>query len=127
GGAERSPPSGRRVPESPGPQPPDGQFRNDQLPSACPPAEGPSVSRPTRWLSAGRQLPAVAREPAERCRLLHGHRPVMHLDPAAPFEAAQRGVDALPAAPGLPRELLLAHPGPDDAVLAPRLVEQHLR
>src|SRR6516225_7535224 len=100
---------------------------NDQLPSACPGAAEPSVSRPTRWLSGCQHSPAVAGEPGEGHRLPHGHRPVTHLDPAAPFETAQRGVDALPAASGLTRELLLAHPGAEHAVVAPGLAEQHLR
>jgi len=49
----------------------------------------------------------------------------MHLNPSSSLEAAQRGVDALPGASGLMRELLLADLRPDDAVLSPGLAEQH--
>src|SRR5712692_3119638 len=95
-----------------------------RLPSACPTARWPSVTRPTRLLSACRHL--LPGEPAECCRLRHCHGPVAHLNPAASLETAQRGVDALPGASGLMRELLLAQIEPDDAVVASGLVEQHL-
>jgi predicted ATPase/class 3 adenylate cyclase len=41
----------------------------------------------------------------------------VHLNPAAPLETAQRGVDALPGTSHLMRELFLAQLKPDDAVV----------
>lgn len=51
----------------------------------------------------------------------------MHLNPSPSLETAQRGIDTLPGAAHLMRELFLADLGPDDAIVAPRLAEQHLR
>ncbi len=51
----------------------------------------------------------------------------MRLNPSSSFETTQHGVDALPGACRLMRELLLAQGSPDDAVAAPRLVQQNLR
>ena len=51
----------------------------------------------------------------------------MHLNPSSSLEATQRGVDALPGAFDLMRELLLAHLRPDGAVFSAGLVEQYLR
>src|SRR5487761_1262439 len=81
-----------------------------------------TASRAGRYRSAGRRIRAG--EAAQRVRLLQHDGPVAHLDPAAPLETAERRVDALPGAPGLMRQFLLAHPGPDDAVVAPGLAEQ---
>src|SRR6202035_4464339 len=86
---------------------------------ACRTAAEPSVVWLTPELSACRHIGAG--EAAQRVRLFHGHGPVLHLDPAAPLEAAQRRVDALPGAPGLMRQFLLAQPEPDDAVVTPGL------
>ena len=47
-------------------------------------------------------------ELSQRCGLLDGYGPVMHLNPSPPLEAAQGGVDALPGARRLMREFLLA-------------------
>ena len=54
--------------------------------AVCHPADTIPVSLLTHNLGPG--------EPAQRCRLRHGHGPPTHLDLAASFEAAQRGVDA---------------------------------
>src|SRR2546430_2646283 len=51
----------------------------------------------------------------------------MRLYPASSFETTQRGVHVLPAASDLMRELLLAQPQPDGAVVTPGLAEQDLR
>ena len=50
-----------------------------------------------------------------------------HLNPAASFKPAQRGVDALPGTSNPVREFLLRHLVADNAVLVPRLAKQHLR
>src|SRR5205823_11013857 len=69
---------------------------------------------------------SLSREAAQGWGLLNGHDPVMYLDPSPPLKTAERGVDALPGAPCLMREFLLAQGGPDDAVAAPGQAEQDL-
>src|SRR5580704_1169151 len=65
-----------------------------------------SVAWPTAPASGCRQLRTG--EPAQRGGLFQRDGPVLHADPAAPLEAAQRRVDTLPGAAGLMRQLLLA-------------------
>jgi hypothetical protein len=50
----------------------------------------------------------------------------VHLNPAALFEAAPRGIDALPRAPDLMGQFLLGQCEPEDAVVASGLAEQDL-
>ena len=78
-------------------------------------------------INLSRKLGLVPGEPAQCCRLLHCHGPVVHFNPASSLETAQRGVDALPGASDLMRELFLAQIKPDDAIVTPCLAEQHLR
>src|SRR5712692_10483668 len=77
-------------------------------------ADTAAVSLPTPTVCLARLVPG---ELAQCCRLRHCHGPVVHLNPAAPLETAQRGVDALPGTPHLMRELFLAQLKPDDAVV----------
>ncbi len=69
----------------------------------------------------------AASESAQRRRLPHDHGPIVSLEPAAPMEAAHRGVDALPRGPDLMRKFLLAQLDPNDAVVIWCLAGQHLR
>src|SRR5580693_422808 len=92
------------------------------------------ASLTTDWLSVVWRTPRLspcrqfgAGEPAQGRRLRHRDGPVVYLDPAAPLETAQRGVDALPGAADLMRQFLLAQLQPNGAILAAGLAEQHLR
>ena len=61
-----------------------------------------------------------------RC-LLHRYGLVAHLNPAASFKPAQRGVDALPGTSNPVREFFLRHLLADYAIIVPGLAKQHLR
>ena len=97
---------------------------NQRLRSASLVTRVASVVWLTPELSSCRHLRAG--ESAQRGRLFHGDGPVMHLDPTAPLETAQRRVNALPGTPGLMRQFLLTHPESDDAIVSCGLAEQDL-
>jgi hypothetical protein len=79
-------------------------------------ADTAAVSLPTANLIVG--------ELAQGRGVRHSHAPVVYLDPAASFEAAQGGVDPLPGSSDLMGEFFLAQIEVDGSVIVSGLMKK---